>query len=83
MTWKEGTQSPSCGYQSLVAGKGMTKADKLARKLIIRLQRENRKRSHLWKETRGLRRVTKVFDYIHEVYMFARTNSWFLEDCQA
>lgn len=44
MSWREGTQSPSCGYQSLVARKGMTKADKLAKKLTIRLQRDNGKR---------------------------------------
>lgn len=47
MSWRERTQSPSCGYQSLVAGKGMTKEDKLARKLIIRLQRDNRKRDRI------------------------------------
>lgn len=78
MSWREGTQSPSSGYQSLVAGKGITKADKLARKLIICLQGDNRKRDRIETITfmegniygRGLRRVkraTKVFDYIHEV----------------
>lgn len=71
MTWKEG-RSPSCGYQSLVAGKEMTKADKLARKLIIPLQRDNYRKigriekiNKKTKETRGLRRVKrakKVFD---------------------
>lgn len=38
-------------YQSLVAGKGMTKADKLARNLIIRLQRDNRQRYRIEKIT--------------------------------
>lgn len=51
MSWREGTQSPSCGYQSLLAGKGMTKAEKIARKLIIRLQRDNRKRDRIEKIT--------------------------------
>lgn len=51
MSWREGTQSPFCGYQSLVAGKRMTKADKLARKLIIRLQRDNRQRYRIEKIT--------------------------------